>query len=149
MPQSPNYVDGSIEYGGSLLTITPKTSASPTRSILTTFTAATDAQFEFSTAAKVVDRVDQNGEYSGGFGIPQKRTGSCVIQLPATREAYAGDTFTLDTTGNDFITASTTIFQITSASHVFENEGYRKQTIEYFIRKYQLDNSTLNTPVAA
>ena len=149
MPASPTYLDGALDYGGATLTITPKASASPTRSNLTTITAITDDQFEFSTNSKVVDQMNQYGEYRQGFGIPTKREGSCTIQLPSGREAYAGDTFTVDITGNDFVTSGTTLFQITDASQVFENEGYRKQTIKYFIRKFALDNVAANTPAAA
>lgn len=149
MPETPTYVDGVIPYGGAQITVTPATGASPVRSVLTTFVCLTDSQFEFATAAKVVDQLNQYGEYRQGFGIPQKRQGSCVVQLPTTRRIYAGDAFVVDTTNNDFVTAGTTEFQVTEASHVYENEGYRKQTINYFIRKFKANNTDANVPAAA
>lgn len=148
MSATPTYNDAGLEYGGAQITVTPKASASPTRTTLTTFVCLTDSQFEFATNSKVVDQMNQFGEYRGSFGIPLKREGSCDVQLPAGRRIYAGDTFVIDTTGNDFVTAGTTLFQITDASQVYENEMYRKQTIKYFIRKFALDNTAAN-PVAA
>lgn len=149
MPATPTFEDGELEYGSAVLTITPKTSASPTRSVLTAFDAIADSEFSFEDEAKVVDQTNEFGEYNGGFGIPQKRKGSCTIQLPGTRRAYAGDTFTVDVPNNDFLTADVTLLQIEKAGHPYEKEGYRKQSISYFIRKYALDNTTLNTPTAA
>lgn len=149
MSLNPTYQDGSLEYGSAILTITPASGASPTRSDTSTFDAIADSEFTFDVASKVVDQTDKFGQYNGGFGIPQKRTGSCTIQLPSSRRAYAGDTFVVDVTGNDFITAGVTLFQITSASQPYQKEGYRAQNISYFIRKYAADQSTANTPEAA
>lgn len=149
MPETPTFLDNALDYGGAQITVTPKASASPTRSVLTTFTCLTDSQFEFATNSKIVDQLNQFGEYNGSFGIPLKREGSCDVQLPTTRRIYAGDTFTVDITSNDFVTAGTTIFQVTDASQVYDNEMYRKQTIKYFIRKYALNNTDANAPAAA
>lgn len=154
MSQQSTYNDGGLEYGSAILTITPKSSASPTRSLTSAFTAVADAEFTFDNNSKDVEQTDEFGQYAGSFGIPGKRSGSCTIQLPAGRRAYNGDTFTVDVEDNDFINptadgAAATILQITSATHPLEKEGYRKQTINYFIRKYQLDNTTLNEPQAA
>jgi len=149
MTQSPDYEDGELEYGSPLLTITPKAGANPVRSTLTAFEAIADAELSFSDDSKEVDQTDQFGQYNAGFGIPQKRAGSCTIQLPSGRRAYPGDTFTVDISGNDRITADVTLFQITKASHPYQKEGYRSQEISFFIRKYALDNTTLNQPAAA
>jgi len=146
---SETYMDGALQYGGAIITVTPKASASPTRTTLTTFTCVTDDQFEFSTNSKVVDQHNQLDEYAAGFGIPLKREGSCNVQLPASRRIYAGDTFTVAISNNDFVTSGTTEFQITDASHVYENDMYRKQTIKYFIRKYKINNTDANTPAAS
>lgn len=141
-------MDGELEYGSALLTITPKQDANPARSILTNFAAVADAEFTFNGDSKEVDQTDQFGQYNGGFGIPEKRAGSCNIQLPTGRRAYSGDTFTLDIE-NDLITPAVTILQITKASHPYAKEGYRMQAISYFIRKYALDGTTLNQPAAS
>lgn len=148
MTQSPDFNDGELEYGSALLTITPKQDANPARSILTAFDAIADSEFMFNDDSKEVDQTDQFGQYNGGFGIPQKKAGSCTIQLPTERRAYPGDTFTVDIE-NDRITPAVTILQITKASHPYQKEGYRTQSISYFIRKYALDNTTLNQPAAA
>jgi hypothetical protein len=149
MPNS-TYTDGALQYGSAILTITPKTSASPSRSQTATFDAVADSEFSFDVNSKEVDQTDQNGEYAGGFGIPEKRKGSCTIQLPAARRAYAGDSFVVDITSNDFIQAGVTDFQIVNASQPYEKEGYRKQSISYFIRKYTVaNNAVVNDPAAA
>ncbi len=65
------------------------------------------------------------------------------MQLPAGARIYSGDTFVSDVTST--LSPANTIWQITKASNPFEKEGYRKQNISYFKRKYALDNSTVQT----
>ena len=149
MPANPTYLDGALEYGSAALSITPKTGANPVRSLTTLFVALADAAFSFSKEVKEVDQTGQFGEYNGGFGIPGKVKGTVVIQLPAGRRAYAGDTFTVDTAANDEVTVDATLFQIVTADQPYEKDGYRKQSLAFFVRKYALDNTTLNTPAPA
>ena len=140
------YNDGGIEYGGSALTITPKADANPARSDLSAFIATTTDNFTLDEDVKENDVTNQFAEYNGGFGIFQKKAGSCKILLPAGRRAFAGDTFTVDVSGNELITAGQTVFQITKVDHPYENSNPRTQTINYFRRKYALDQVTLNPP---
>lgn len=141
------YNDGALSHGSAVLTITPATGSTPARSDASAFDAIADPTFNLEPDINEVNQTDENGSYNGGFGIRQRTGGSCSIQLPGTRRAYDGDTFVVDITGNDFITAGTTLLQISKASHPYTKDGYRVQDITYFIRKYALDNTTANTPV--
>src|SRR5690242_13584388 len=126
MPQTPNYNDGGLEYGSAVLTITPNADANPARSNAAPFNAVADAEFTFDDNSKDVEQTDQFAQYSGSFGIPMRKQGSCTIQLPAGRRAYAGDSFTVDVTGNDLInptgSGSPTILQIQNASNPYQKD---------------------------
>lgn len=111
MPAAPTYNDGSLTYGSAVLSFTG-------------FDAIADTTFEWTDSSKRVLQTNQYGEPIKKFGIPELKTGSCTIQLPASGSASPGDTFTTDVTGNQ-------VWMVESVTYPYEKESYRKQNITY------------------
>ena len=137
MPIDNSYNDGGLQSGSSVLTIIPKLTADDASQ----FPVIGDSEFNFEDEAKEVDQTDQFGKYNGGFGIQQKLKGTCTVQLPSGRRIEAGYLFTSDVVTDKV--PPNTLWQISKASNPFEKEGYRKQSISYFKRKFGFDNVTL------
>lgn len=118
MAANPTYNDGGLEYGSALLAVTPKAGGG-------NFNVIADAEFNYDSDSKRVEQTNQYGEPLAAFGVPVNPTGTCTVQLPATKRIVAGDTFTEDSgSGYTWI--------VTKATNPFEKDGYRKQSITYF-----------------
>lgn len=119
MPQSETYNDGTVVYGSSTLTFTPKAGGS-------TFTGVTDADFSPTSGSKRVEQTGATGLVIKAFGLDTPIQGSCTVQVGATAPAR-GDTFTSDKT-------STQVYIVTESTPVFAKEDYLKVNISFIER---------------
>lgn len=118
------YNDGSLDYGSAIGTVTPSATSPHTGS---TFTVVFDSNFNPKQPVTRVEQTNKLGEPTAQFGIPKIYQGSDVVQLPASKRIYVGDTFVVDATGFTSLT-----FLVTNVDNPHEKEGYTKQTVEYF-----------------
>lgn len=136
MPSSPTYSDGTLSYGSSQLTITPKSGES-------TFIVIADSEFNFDEGSKRVLQTNQWGEPIKKLHIPDLREGSCTVQLPTGRRVRRGDTFvavdidSTDPTGAEPADTAR-VFVVEKAGHLYGKEDYWKQALTFSER--------LNTP---
>lgn len=112
------YNDGGLEYGGAIITVTPKAGGA-------TFDCVSQSQFNPKSPTMRVENVNKFGVPEKAFGIKKTLNGSDVFQLPSGKTIQNGDTFVADQTGAK-------VWIVHEADNPFENEGYRKQSVTYY-----------------
>ena len=112
------YNDGGLEYGGAIITVTPKAGGDA-------FSCVSQSGFNPKNATMRVENINKFGVPEKAFGIKKTINGSDVFQLPSAKTIMPGDTFTADQT-------AAKVYIVHSVDNPFENEGYRKQSVEYF-----------------
>lgn len=112
------YNDGGLEYGGAIITVTPAAGGA-------TFDCVSQSGFNPKNATTRVENVNKFGVPTKAFGIKKTINGSDVFQLPSGKTIMPGDSFVADQTGSK-------VYIVHNADNPFENEGYRKQSVEYY-----------------